>query len=412
MGKTLAFRDVPGKNFLLVLIRPLKPLKVAILTTDNREHFRNYGERKVVFGTAPEALLQGLAGLPEVEVHVVACTQQPMVSPEKLAPNIWFHSLHVPKTGWMRTLYQGCIRATRKKLREIQPDIVHGQGTERDCAVSAVLSGFPNVLTIHGNMNAIARLHHSRPGSFQWLAAKVENFTLPRTGGIICISEYVQDLVKTTPVPTWLVPNAIQRMFFEFPRAVPPPRARPLLINVGVISERKRQVELLARLTALRAQKLEFDTIFVGKAAPTEYPAIFHRQLAAADQAHGGFKHIEKLDDPGFCRLMDEAAAMIHFSNEESFGLTFAEAIARGLYLFASDVGAARFIARGVERVQVFNLDDWAGLETSVGQWLRAGGDRQPRPAEAPQAFRQTFHPTAVARRHLEIYRSVLKIDS
>jgi len=394
------------------MISAAKPLKLAILTTDNREHHHTYEERKVWFGTAPEALLQGLAGLPEVEVHVVSCTQQPMVSPAKLAENIWFHSLDVPKLGWMRTFYQGCIRATRKKLREIQPDIVHGQGTERDCAVSAVLSGFPNVLTIHGNMNAIARLHHSRMGSFQWLAAKVEDFTLPRTGGIICISEYVEDLVKNAGVPTWLVPNAIQRMFFEFPRAVTPPRARPLLINVGVISERKRQVELLARLTALRAQQVEFDTIFVGVADDSPYPRTFASRLEEANRNHGGFQHIRKLDDNGFCHLMDEAAAMIHFSNEESFGLTFAEAIARGLYLFASDVGAARFIARGVDRVQIFDLNDWAGLETGVRNWLAAGGDRAPRPAKPPAQFWQTFHPEAVARRHLEIYREVLKTAS
>ena len=63
----------------------------------------------------------------------------------------------VPKIGWMRTLFQGCVRATRKKIREIQPDIVHGQGTEADCAMSAVFSGFPNVLTLHGNMRAVAR---------------------------------------------------------------------------------------------------------------------------------------------------------------------------------------------------------------------------------------------------------------
>ena len=74
--------------------------------------------------------------LPDVEVHVVSCTQQPMKSPIKLAENIFFHSLLVPKIGWLRTGYQGCIRAVRKKLRAIQPDIVHGQGTERDCACS------------------------------------------------------------------------------------------------------------------------------------------------------------------------------------------------------------------------------------------------------------------------------------
>src|ERR1044072_7008483 len=125
-----------------------RTLKIGFLTLDARQAFRQYDKPAPYFGTAPEALLQGFALLPEVEVHVVCCIQKLMVSPEKLAPNVWYHSLLVPKIGWMRTGYQGCIRATRKKIRALQPAIVHGQGTERDCAISATFTGFPNVLTI------------------------------------------------------------------------------------------------------------------------------------------------------------------------------------------------------------------------------------------------------------------------
>ena len=74
-----------------------------------------------------------------------------------------------------------------------------------------------SIVTIHGNMNAIAQLHRSRIGSFQWLAARLEDFTLPRTDGIICISDYVKNLVGRYKVKTWLLPNAIQGMFFDFP---------------------------------------------------------------------------------------------------------------------------------------------------------------------------------------------------
>src|SRR5271165_2812139 len=108
-------------------------MKIALLTTDNREDARNYALPSPYFGAAPEALMQGFAALPELEVHVVSCAQKPMKSPEKLADNIWFHSLYVPKLGWLRTSYQGCIRAVRRKLKTIKPDLVHGQGTERDC---------------------------------------------------------------------------------------------------------------------------------------------------------------------------------------------------------------------------------------------------------------------------------------
>src|ERR1017187_1184757 len=146
-------------------------MRVAILTSDNRESFKDYTNPMPCMGFAPDALLQGFAGLPDAEIHVVSCLQQPVSSPEKLADNIWYHGLLAPKIGWLRTGYQGCIRAVRRKLKEIRPDIVHGQGTERDCAISAAFSGFLNVVTVHGNMRLIAQVNHARPFSFLWLAA-------------------------------------------------------------------------------------------------------------------------------------------------------------------------------------------------------------------------------------------------
>jgi len=134
-------------------------LRTVILTSDNREVSRDYGAPTPRMGFAPEALLEGFAGLgDEVETHVVSCLQKPVACPETILGNIQYHGLHVPRIGWLRTGYQGCIRAVRKKLRELQPDIVHGQGTERDCAISAAFSGFSNVITVHGNMNALAQL--------------------------------------------------------------------------------------------------------------------------------------------------------------------------------------------------------------------------------------------------------------
>ena len=384
-------------------------MRIALITSDGREVLRAYGTPAPHFGTAVEALMQGLALMPEVEVHVVSCAREKVEAPPKLADNMFFHSLRVPKIGWMRTGYQGCIRAVRRKLKELQPDLVHGQGTERDCAISAVFSGFPNVVTIHGNMNAIAALHRARFGSFYWLAARLEDFALPRSHGIICISDYVKNLVERYHVPTWIVPNAIQSMFFDFPRAKSAATGRPLLINVGVVSERKRQQEVLGLLESLRAEGLSFDTIFVGRCDKrVAYCQGFQERLGRANGKYGGFEHIVSLDNAAFCELFDRASAMIHFSNEESFGLTIAEAIARGLYLYASDVGAVRDIAQGVKGVEIFDPNAWEQLKTSIRQWLVAGEKRQPHGQPPPSEFVERYHPLGVARRHVGIYREVL----
>ena len=87
-------------------------MKIAFLTTDGRELLKQYDTPAPRFGTAPEALLQGFALLPELEVHVVSCLRQEAPSPPKLAPNIFYHS-H-PKqdssaTPWTR-------RAWRQRL--------------------------------------------------------------------------------------------------------------------------------------------------------------------------------------------------------------------------------------------------------------------------------------------------------
>ena len=156
-------------------------MKIVQITTDSREHFKDYDRPEPYFGTAPEALLSGFSGMPGIEIHVVSCVRQPVASPEKIAGNIFYHSLNVSKSGWMSTGYQGCFRAVRSLLAGLRPDIVHGQGTERDCAMDAVHSGFPNVLTIHGNMRELQRLGlHGHP-LFGRLASMLETHAMKPT---------------------------------------------------------------------------------------------------------------------------------------------------------------------------------------------------------------------------------------
>jgi glycosyltransferase involved in cell wall biosynthesis len=376
-----------------------------MLTTDSREHIRDYGNPQPSFGTAPAALFQGFDGLGEVKFHIVSCTRQPMRSPGRIADNIWFHSLVVPKIGWIRTGYQGCIRAVRKKLREIQPDIVHGQGTERDCAISAVFSGFPNVVTIHGNMAELARMFHARVGSYSWLAGKLENFTLPRTAGVFCNSAYTENLIRPRAKKTWRVPNALRREFFE---AIPGGTRPCVLLNVGAISERKRQLEILDMTQKLRARGLKFEMHFIGPLNPSDaYAAAFAQRLKSLE-ATGCARHLGELDTPELIRRFDSSAALLHFPSEESFGLVVAEALARNLKLFASRIGGITDIAEGSPGAELFDVNDVNGLTEAIAGWIARGHP----PAQGGGVMRERYHPTVVARRHLEIYAEILSFRS
>ncbi|MDR3457172.1 MAG: glycosyltransferase family 4 protein [Verrucomicrobiae bacterium] len=383
-------------------------MRIAILTTDNREAHRDYARPEPLPGYAPAALLQGFALVPEAEIHMVSCLRQPVNSPKKIAPNIYYHSLLVPKIGWLRTGYLGCVRATRKKLREIRPDIVHGQGTERDCGISAVCSGFPNVLTIHGNMKAIAEVYRARIGSFHWLTARLETFALGRTAGVFCNSAYTEKLVAPRTEKIWRVPNALRAEFFE-PLPERKSGSTPILLNIGVIEPRKQQLELLHVARRLHGRGLKFQLQFAGdRVTHSDYGRRFTRELAAAEKA-GYARHRGLLPTPQLIAAMDAADALVHFPSEEAFGLVVAEALARNLKLFAAATGGVVDIIAGVADTESFAAADFAGLENALARWLAAGC---PPPSDAAGLMRARYHPKIVAQRHLEIYREVLAAQS
>jgi glycosyltransferase involved in cell wall biosynthesis len=379
-------------------------MKVAFLTTDNREIFKDYSTPTPHFGTAPEAVLQGLSRVAGVELHVVSCIRREVSSPKQLDSNIFFHSLHVPRLGWMRTGYQGCIRAVRRKIREIQPDIVHGQGTELDCALDAIFSGFPNVVTIHGNMAEIARVLKWPVGSFPWLAARLENFTLKRTRGVFCNSEHTERLVRPRARRTWRVPNAVREQFFVGPAGETSKR-KTTLINVGVIGPGKRQLELLDVAENLWKAGNVFEFLFVGDAIlGNSYTKMFFERLKPMEEA-GYARYLNRKPVKELISILDGSAALVHFPPEESFGLVVAEAIARDLKLFAARVGGIVDIAAGVPGAELFERDDWPGLTAAISGWLQCGA---PRPPGAAQIMNQRYHPDVIARRHIEIYREVM----
>jgi glycosyltransferase involved in cell wall biosynthesis len=377
------------------------PVKIVVLTTDNREAFRGYDKPAPYFGTAPEALLQGLAAFPEAEVHVLSCTQQPVTAPEKLAANIWFHSLLVAKIGWLRTGYQGCIRAVRKKLRTIQPDIVHGQGTERDCSLNAVFSGFRNVLTIHGNMRLISKINHARPFSFEWLAARLESFTLPRSDGVVCITAYTQRAVAPLARKTWVVPNAVDSAFFALQ---PSPASPKQILCIAQISVRKNQVLLIRALQPLAAKE-KFELIFYGGADRADpYVNEFFQLLEGNPWCRfAGFA-----DRSALRSALAQSAMLVLPSLEDNCPMTVLEAMATGVPVAAANVGGVpELITYEVDGV-LFDPNDPESIRNGVASVLLRE-DRSARLAAAgKKKALECFHPKRIAARHLEIYHEVL----
>lgn len=376
-------------------------MRLALLTTDSRECFRDYDTPTPYYGTAPAALIKGLSALPEIEVRVLSCTQQRLRPDEQLAPNIWAHSLYVPKIGWLRTGYQGCIRAVRRKLKEIRPDIVHGQGTERDCAISAVFSGYPSLVTIHGNMRTIAKINHAQVFSYQRFTAELEKFTLPRAEGIVCVTNYTRQAVQELARKTWIVPNAVDDGFFDIERT---PQSPSLILCVGDITRHKNQNALIQALDDLAKQR-SFSLIFLGQLdRSSPYGREFFHLIEQRNWcAYEGFADRNSLKN-----YLGRAGLLVLPSLEENCPMVVLEAMAAGMPVVAAKVGG---VPELIEDNQTGFLCDPVNRESmreSVAKILDNREVAATLAMNAQRVARQRFHPDIVARQHLEIYTELL----
>jgi glycosyltransferase involved in cell wall biosynthesis len=380
-----------------------KKIKVALLLPDDR-----FGKNLPfpVFGAAPTALLQGFEDLGSsvLEVHVISCVIGSVPAPEKLADNIWYHQIELPKWCFLRSLHLGAILAVRNKLKQINPDLVHSHGIERWCGVAGSFSGFPAILTIHGHLRLINRVTPMKPRAY-WLAQMLlGEFAISRHTGVVCISNHIASAVKGQSSKTWVIPNPVREQFF-----VPLKDAQktdPInILVVGTIVENKQPLEILNVLTALYNKGCRFKAIFVGELSDHgDYQKRFRFLINKADALgyaqYGGRVSINEL-----ITLMDSSSALIHFPLEEAFGLVVAESLARGLKLFASSVGGIRDIAQGITDAVLLKSGDFSRLEKSLASWIDQGA---PMSKGASIIMKQRYLPNLIAKYHLKAYREVL----
>lgn len=382
----------------------MKPLRVAILVNDDRDVHRRHELAEPYFGPAPQALLDGFADMPEVEVHVLACVHRPVATPHQLGPRLFFHTALVGRWGW-RLGFAGCVLALRKRLHALRPDLVHGHGSESFGALGAAFSGLPNVVTLLGNMRSVARQLRAPAGSHHWVIARLEALALRRTRGVIANSSYTRDQVRPLAGRVWTVPNALLPRFFSPLPAPRPANAVPRLLCVGGILPYKRPAELLEAAGRWHAEGMRFRLEFIGGGGSNAYANEFRRRLAAAEQA-GYARSLGILGGEALLRELDSADAIIHPSVEESFGLAPAEGLARNLKLFATRACGLIDIAEGVEGAETFAPGDWTAMGRAIAAWTAAGA---PRPTTAAATVRARYHPGVVARAHLAIYRELLQ---
>jgi glycosyltransferase involved in cell wall biosynthesis len=231
----------------------------------------------------------------------------------------------------------------------------------------------------------------------------LERLTIPRAGGVVCITRYTQEAVRDLARRTWVVPNAVDSSFFEI-HARPPAEKPPRILCVGYISLRKNQNAFIRALDPL-AQQRPFEIMFVGQTgADPAYDAEFLGLVRERPWCvYGGFADREKLKT----HLRDTTLLALP-SLEDNCPMVVLEAMAAGVPVVAARVGGVPELMEEGRTGFFCDPLDASSMRQAVERVLVQSAQAQALAAHARQQARGRFHPKAIAQRHVEIYREVL----
>jgi glycosyltransferase involved in cell wall biosynthesis len=352
-----------------------------------------------------------LARRPDVELHVVAHDKRFRRDYAFEEGGIRFRLLHAPVPLVPRplALYQLDRWKYYRALAEIEPDVVHGHGTENAYSYVAVTSGFPHVISIQAIIRDLVRQHSSvtRRMLEHLVVQHVERYTVRRASNVIIKAPFAGDFVRSLNVRAkmFLLENIVHEAYFAVERDRSAPKTS--IAFVGSIMQTKGVEDLIRAFHVVSPHHpgVTLDLFGTGVGA-------YERQVARplADGGPGATRirfHGQQSADR-IAQHFRTTAMLVLPSYFDTSPNVVAEAMVAGVPVVGTDVGGIPFMVRGGDTGQVVPLRDQQALVDAVAVYLddpelaRTHGDR------AREEGRRRWGETRFVDRLLEIYREVI----
>lgn len=353
-----------------------------------------------------ETLLAEFEAIPDMEVDAVTLVDG--LAAEKIVErgSVRYHYLPCKPRGKTATFYWCETRELARRVRGFGPDIVHGQPTG-EYLLAATGCGRPNVVTVHGLvMRETAGLSIFKEG---FLAGALREFlqrrAVRRASNIISISPYVDDYLRGwVSARIWPVSNPIDRDFFKIPGA---DRGGLRILCVGIVSERKNQALLVEACGLLARAGIDFECRIVGRVA-----ADYESKIRGAVRACGVEGRVKVTGVVSREELIGHYAwsnAVVLASREETSPLSLIQAMAAGRPVFGADAaGTPALLAQGGLGT-LFSDSSASMLFETLKRFVSEPMVFWSKTEQASVHARAQFEPSAVARRTIEVYKSILQ---
>ena len=268
-----------------------------------------------------------------------------------------------PVRRGQRTPAHTIRRLVRQLERSRNYDVIHVQGP-----ASFVSRSPRQLVTIHGiserdSLYAARRMSQKLRPKLVYLR---EFIGRRRARNVIAISKYVISVISHHNQRLWIIPNAVDPMFFS---AVRKARAERIVLFAGRVVEIKNVLGLIAAFEVAWTRDSRLRLRIVGNGLQTAYGQICLGR--ASGFPAGVVTFVGECDTPTLIDEMSQAKLLALFSWQENAPMVIAEAFATGLPVVASGVGGVPEMVTNVngELVEAGDEISLAAAIERVASW-------------------------------------------
>ena len=360
-----------------------------------------------------EASVFGLAKVQSVrhEVHVF---DVPRIGGSQVVENIEGVVVHRFCNQGGRQFSAGRQAAVMvNEIQALHPDVCHIHGTSLFAWLmyrELKRKGLPVIVTVHGlvrieKLNAL-RKSISAKKIFQYLyQGWVEKRFLSQLPVAIVDTEYVKDRVNQYPIrrkPVMhVIPQGINESFFSLKCSID----SRMILSVGAIGERKGHLLTMKAFELARAKGMDAQLVIAGTIADKQYLERLQNAIAQS-------KYMDQMSlytdiaDEALKQLYEKAHLFVLHSEEESQGIVFAEAMATGLPVVATQVGGIPWVVENGKNGLLSEYGDVEAFAESI-QKLMSDASLWQSMSDTSSDAAKVYHWNTISDRIIELYRSI-----
>lgn len=304
------------------------------------------------------------------------------------------------------------------EIVSLLPNIVHIHGTNQySYRVYQLLvkRGIKVLLTVHGLANVekrnALRKKKSLKTLYQYIVqSRTEYSLLSQVPQIIVDTEYVAEQIRTCyaqgkikRLPQMhVIPQGINQQYAALQSLCD----EPIIFSLGAISKRKGHVLLVKAFELLCKQIPNAKLIIAGIVAEKEYYDELQLYIQQSQYANQ-IQLCINLSQEQIFELYKRAKIFALHTQEESQGIVFAEAMAVGLPIVATDVGGVPYVVKHGETGLLAEYEDIEAFARNM-YMLLLDDDMYDLTSKKCKAEAQNYLWDSIAKRIIDVYSTLI----